>query len=87
MEAILGLRREGDRLEIDPCLPPDWPGFKVSLRRDDATYDIAVLNLDRVGRGVLHVELDGSIVDGNVIPYVDDGRRHAVRVTLGKQSG
>ncbi|MCL6251235.1 cellobiose phosphorylase [Altererythrobacter sp. KTW20L] len=35
-EHILGIRLEGDRVAIAPCLPPDWPGFSATLRRDGA---------------------------------------------------
>jgi len=41
-EGILGLRRRADRLFIDPVLPPQWDGCKVSLRIGEATYRIMV---------------------------------------------
>ncbi|MFU8766053.1 MAG: GH36-type glycosyl hydrolase domain-containing protein, partial [Haliea sp.] len=33
IERVLGLRLRGDRLEIDPCIAADWPGFSVELRQ------------------------------------------------------
>ena len=44
LEAILGFHRQGDRLTIDPCIPPDWPGFEITYRFRSATYRIAVEN-------------------------------------------
>ena len=38
VEGILGIRREGDFLVIDPCIPDAWPGF-----RSDGQYAIDVL--------------------------------------------
>ncbi len=32
LEAILGISRVGETLKIDPCIPKDWPGFKVNYR-------------------------------------------------------
>ena len=32
IEAILGISRVGNALKIDPCIPEDWPGFKVDYR-------------------------------------------------------
>ena len=51
LEATLGLRREGDRLVIDPRIPPDWPGFEIVYRFRSATYRIAVQNPQGVESG------------------------------------
>jgi len=32
VESFLGLRLEGDRLRIEPCLPADWTAFTVHYR-------------------------------------------------------
>ena len=32
VESLLGLRLEGDRLRIAPCLPPEWTGFTLRYR-------------------------------------------------------
>ena len=29
LEGILGLRRQGDRLVVDPCIPSTWPGLSL----------------------------------------------------------
>src|SRR5690606_37833172 len=34
VEAILGIRRRGDRLYITPPLPTDWPGYAATLRQE-----------------------------------------------------
>ncbi|MDH6265836.1 cyclic beta-1,2-glucan synthetase [Rhizobium sp. SG_E_25_P2] len=42
VEAILGIRREGDRLRISPSLPAAWPGFAARLVQEGAVYEIVV---------------------------------------------
>ncbi|GHD11235.1 GH36-type glycosyl hydrolase domain-containing protein [Tianweitania populi] len=42
VEAILGIRREGDRIFIQPVLPSSWNGFEATLQLDEATYEIKV---------------------------------------------
>jgi cyclic beta-1,2-glucan synthetase len=32
IEGILGIRREGDRIVVDPCIPADWPGFEATIQ-------------------------------------------------------
>jgi cyclic beta-1,2-glucan synthetase len=83
LEAILGLRKVGkDTLRVDPCIPESWPGFKLTYRYGETTYQISVENPDGVNRGVKQVELDGDVLPGQEIPLADDGQQHAVRVLL-----
>jgi cyclic beta-1,2-glucan synthetase len=85
LESILGLRRRGDSLEIDPCIPKSWPGFEIDLRVGAAHYDIVVTNPQSVSRGVITATLDGEALQGMPprAPLLDDARRHRLEVTLG----
>jgi cyclic beta-1,2-glucan synthetase len=83
LEAILGLRRRGDALGVDPCIPAAWPGYEIAYRYRSSCYQIAVENPARVGRGVARVELDGEVVSSGWVPLRDDGAEHRVRVVLG----
>jgi hypothetical protein len=58
----------------------------MTYRGPRAAYAITVENPDGVNRGVVRLELDGVAIDGPdgpVIPAMDDGRTHHVRVVLG----
>ncbi len=87
IEAILGVRREGDSLCIDPCIPRHWDGYTVTYRDaavgEHTIYRIRVENPQRVSRGVARVTLDGEVLPGRAIPLAGDGRQHEVLVTLG----
>jgi cyclic beta-1,2-glucan synthetase len=83
LEAMLGFRREADRLRVEPCVPSGWPGFELTYRHGSATYHIMVENPTGVERGVRSVTLDGAEVAGGVVALADDGRRHEVRVVMG----
>ena len=83
LESILGFRRQGDRLTLDPCIPDDWPGFEIIYRHRSATYRVRVENPHSVERGVRAVTLDGVPQAGAAIALADDGLVHEVRVTLG----
>ena len=83
LEAILGFRRRGDRLKIEPCVAPDWPHYEITYRHRSATYHIIVENAAGTGRGVRAVTVDAQAVPDGEIPLVDDGKAHAVRVELG----
>jgi cyclic beta-1,2-glucan synthetase len=85
LESILGFRLRGDVLHLDPCVPRTWPGFEIVFRYRTARYEIAVENPNGASRGIAHIELDGTALEGNVgqIALKDDGATHLVRLTLG----
>jgi cellobiose phosphorylase len=83
IEAILGITRVGNLLDINPCIPSHWPGFKVDYRFGKTHYNIRVENLTAVNRGIQNVSLDGNLLPDKLVPLVDDGQPHEVRVLMG----
>lgn len=84
LEGILGLRKVGHTLLIEPCIPQDWAGYEVVYRYGRATsYHIHVENPSGVQQGVAEVWLDGQRLTGPQIPLHDDGQTHQVEVFLG----
>ncbi len=90
LEAILGFRRQGDRLLIEPCIPASWPGYAITYRHrgdgDAVTcYEIAVENPHGVQHGVILIALDEvAQVDAAAgIALLGDGQTHQVRVVMG----
>ncbi len=85
VESILGLRVEGDILGLDPCVPKNWPGFKMTVRFRSARYEILVDNPDEVCRGIVAVAVDGAVISDwpGGLKMLDDGVTHHVSVRLG----
>ncbi|MHC4165315.1 MAG: GH36-type glycosyl hydrolase domain-containing protein, partial [Planctomycetota bacterium] len=84
LESILGFRKCGSALLIDPCIPRGWKGFAITYRHGDTRYRITVENPQGVCRGVSRVSLDGAMLAGEaLVPLSDDGREHQVQVVLG----
>ena len=84
LESILGLRRHGASLAVDPCIPASWPEYHVSWRYGRSRLEIAVENPEKSSRGVARAELDGRPVDPSAIPLVDDGQTHRAKVVMGR---
>ena len=80
LEAILGFKKTGDVLEIDPCIPSRWKEFSITYRHGAAVYDIVIRNPSAVSKGIASLELDGRSV--SQLNLVDDGN-HEVIVTMG----
>ncbi|MGH7497427.1 MAG: GH36-type glycosyl hydrolase domain-containing protein [Gemmatimonadales bacterium] len=80
LESILGFRKHGDKLTIDPCVPVDWREYRIDYRHGRSAYAIVVANPDGGEGGVVEVTLDGIALEGDTIPLIDDGNAHSVRV-------
>ena len=84
VEWLLGVRLQGARVVIDPCIPAAWPGFTMTFRHRGARYDIVVENPGRVCNGVAALELDGvALADLTGFTLAEDDQSHQVRVVMG----
>ncbi len=83
IEAILGLRRVGEALHINPCIPRAWPGYELTYRDGETSYHVRVENPEGVSRGVKQVTLDGEALPGMGVPLTGDGRQHQVLLVMG----
>jgi cyclic beta-1,2-glucan synthetase len=79
VESFLGLRLQGDRLRIEPCLPEDWKAFTVHYRYRETVYHIEVHQTGRA-TGDERLSVDGQPQAGMAVPLVDDRVEHRVDV-------
>jgi cyclic beta-1,2-glucan synthetase len=84
VEEVLGLKLRGEALRLDPVIPPEWPGFRITYRHGEAVYEIQVENPDRVSTGVASMEMDGRAIDDGVIPLERELVKHRVVVRMGQ---
>ena len=76
---ILGVKPQYDGLQIDPCLPETASDYTVNRKFREAEYTITI-HPNGSQKGVKQVVLDGSPVEGNIIPYSPG--KHTVEVTM-----
>ncbi|MGN8119528.1 GH36-type glycosyl hydrolase domain-containing protein [Labrys sp. 22185] len=85
VESILGIRREGAYLVVDPCIPAAWPGFEATVKVADTQYAIRVESPSDTGCSVVEALLDGAplgcVEGGARVPL--DGGMHNLRIILG----
>ena len=79
---ILGVRPEYNGLVVDPCIPAEWPGFKVTRIFRGVKYHIEVENPSSSNRGVRKLIIDDREIEGNLIPLFEAGSVHYVKVVL-----
>jgi cellobiose phosphorylase len=81
VESILGLRREADKLHIEPCIPAHWPSFKMNYRYRETVYRITVSRLQEA-EGVMTLTVDDVERPDMVIPLIDDREKHEVDLRI-----
>jgi cyclic beta-1,2-glucan synthetase len=68
VEAILGIRRKGDEIIVDPALPPEWPGYAAVLKLDGQEYRIEVSRSHESGK--IFVSVNGNKLEEHTFGVV-----------------
>lgn len=80
LEHILGLKKKGNELHIDPCIPDDWPEFEVNYNFGATLYKIRVLNEHQ--NGSVRIVINGDETGDSFILLSDEGGEQEVLVTI-----
>ncbi|HSC89065.1 MAG TPA: hypothetical protein VLC09_17405, partial [Polyangiaceae bacterium] len=87
VEWLLGIRRRGAELELEPCVPPSWTHFEVKYQASGAgTLSLIFENPERISRGIAELVLDGQRLEGPRVPLPSAGEHRQLRVRLGSCS-
>jgi cellobiose phosphorylase len=80
---ILGIRPDYSGLQIAPCIPSGWKGFKVKRAFRGAMYDIEVENPKHASKGIDSIFINGRKIQGNILSLGKPGTTIKVRVIMG----
>jgi cyclic beta-1,2-glucan synthetase len=83
LTALLGFKKAGNILHIDPVIPPFWDGFEIHYQFGNTGYQIKLSNPKHISHNIEIVKLDGEILNDKAIPLFDDGHNHDVEVIMG----
>ena len=86
VESLLGLKLEGDRLWLAPCLPAAWQAFRVHYRYRETVYHLTVQQTT-AGHDERRVTVDGVERLDQAIPLVDDRQEHWVEMSIAAIGG
>ncbi len=70
---ILGLKKLGNKLKLDPKIPISWDGFKMVYHYEDTTYNIEVKKAKKD-----ELKLDGKSQISNTIDLENDKKTHEI---------
>ena len=80
---ILGIQPDWNGLKVDPCVPSEMDGFTINRQFRGAEFTIRVENPEHIQKGIRSMTVNGSPVEGNVIPLTEGVTRYDVQVVMG----
>ena len=86
LEAMLGFRKRGNTLFIEPCVPATWPEYSIEYRFGASVYAIRVERPAELKGLTAAISVDGIDIPGPGIPLVNDGQDHQVLVQPGRST-
>ena len=83
IEGILGIRRQGHHLVINPSLPSAWPGFSAEMTVCDTRYSLEVIRSSPPGSQISGALFDGEAMQlqGSPLRVPLDGGVHRLTIT------
>jgi cyclic beta-1,2-glucan synthetase len=73
IESLLGCEIRGSHLKLKPCIPADWPGFELKLRRGRTTWTFIIKCAE---------DFPSANATGLEFDLADDGGTHDIVVRL-----
>lgn len=77
LESFLGLKRQGNTIKFEPCIPQEWKSFTVHYRYGETIYHIRVQH----GEKEKHEKEDGLQPDGT-LQLVNDKQDHMINIVI-----
>jgi cellobiose phosphorylase len=74
-ESLLGLQRNANLLSVHPCIPSEWPGYRIQYRHGQSLYVIEIVQVDDAPASL---SVDGVAQPGLQFELVDDQSVHHV---------
>jgi len=79
IESFLGIKREGDRLRIEPCIPEEWKSFTIHYRFKETKYHIMIQQEETQQSSIA---VDGIDQSEKSILLVNDLLEHRVVIKI-----
>ncbi len=77
-EWFIGIKKKGDTLSFNPCLPEDWKEIKINYRYKDSIYHISYYQ--EQGAGNMQLLINNVEQHEHFITLKDDAAEHDVKV-------
>lgn len=79
IQDILGIKKKGNKLKLDPRMPIAWDGFRAIYKYQNTTYNIEVIRKNKE-----KIIVDNKNIISSTITLVDDQKEHTIIVHTNK---
>lgn len=80
---LLGARATVDGVRLDPCIPKEWKEACMERCFKNTRYKIRINNPEGINRGIKSIYVNGSRIDGDLLPYAEGVDCYEVEVNMG----
>ncbi len=80
---ILGVQFKGEGFTCNPCLPTGWGGAAMIIDHPKGKIALRIEDPENIGKGVTGITIDGTPLQGSLIPFPGPQKDSTVVVTLG----
>lgn len=81
IEWFLGLRRQGETIWFEPCVPASWKSFNIRYQYMDTAYVMNVVQDEKAADTKIYV--DNELQPNNHITIINDAKEHQVNIMIG----
>jgi cellobiose phosphorylase len=79
IESFIGLKRQGNMLWFEPCIPENWNSLRVKYGYLNTNYEIEIIQSSSF-TNELGITVDGVDQKGKNLVMNDDGGVHSVTI-------
>jgi cellobiose phosphorylase len=83
LESFLGLRKDGDDIRFEPCIPASWESFTVRYRFLQTQYHFKIDQNPEDGQSGIYV--DDVWQTNELVRLVNDGKEHVIVIIAKSQ--
>ena len=80
IEFFLGLKRRGNTLQFEPCIPRDWGSVQILYKYAETVFQITLVNAP--DEKEMKIIVDGADQHNKTVYLVNDKETHQVEVRL-----
>ncbi len=85
LESYLGIKREGESLRFEPCIPKDWKSFKIKYKFKETLYTIEIHQEE--GDQPTQLIVDDVLQQETTLLLKDDKIEHHIILKLNLEKG
>jgi len=82
IESFIGLKREGNTLHFNPCIPAEWGSVKIDYNYLETIYHIELVQTKTNDITTTKISINGIEQDSNTFKLINDSEAHEVKILV-----